>query len=47
MLKMIAPFEIGVCVEDLDVMIGFYQNVLGLKLVSEIDVPADKSSDAG
>ena len=47
MLKMIAPFEIGVCVEDLDVMIGFYQNVLGLKLVSEIDVPADKSCDAG
>ena len=47
MLKMVAPFEIGICVEDLDVMIGFYQNVLGLKLVSEIDVPADKSSDAG
>ena len=47
MLNMIAPFEIGICVEDLATMTPFYRDVLGFKLISEIDVPADKSSEAG
>ena len=47
MLNMIAPFEIGICVGDLATMIPFYRDVLGFKLISEIDVPADKSNDAG
>ena len=47
MLKMIAPFEMGICVDDLENMIAFYGNVLGFKLISKIDVPADKSNEAG
>ena len=47
MLKMIAPFEMGICVNDLEKMITFYGDVLGFKLISQIDVPADKSSEAG
>ena len=47
MLKMIAPFEMGICVNDLEKMIAFYGDVLGFKLISQIDVPADKSSEAG
>ena len=41
MLKMIAPFEMGICVNDLEKMIAFYGDVLGFKLISQIDVPAD------
>ena len=44
MLNMIAPFEMGICVNNLETMITFYRDVLGLRLISEIDVPADKSS---
>ena len=47
MLNMIAPFEMGICVNNLETMITFYRDVLGLRLISEIDVPADKSSEAG
>ena len=47
MLNMIAPFEMGICVNNLETMITFYRDVLGLKLISEIDVPVDKSSKAG
>lgn len=42
-----APLEVGICVEDLDTMIGFYQDVLDFKLISEIDVPPAKSREAG
>lgn len=47
MLNMSAPFEMGICVNSLETMITFYKDVLGFKLISEIDVPADKSSEAG
>ena len=47
MLKMIAPFEMGICVDDLENMIAFYGDVLGFQLISKIDVPADKSNEAG
>ena len=47
MLNMIAPFEMGICVNNLETMITFYRDVLGLTLISEIDVPSDKSSEAG
>ena len=47
MITQIAPFEMGVTVEDLDSMISFYRDVLGFTLISEIDVPGDKSLEAG
>ena len=47
MLKMIAPFEMGICVDDLEKMIAFYVDVLDFKLISRIDVPPEKSSEAG
>ena len=37
MLKMIAPFEMRICVDDLENMIAFYGDVLGFKLISKID----------
>jgi catechol 2,3-dioxygenase-like lactoylglutathione lyase family enzyme len=42
-MKMQAPLEIGIAVRDLAGMRKFYADVLGLKHVSEISVPPDKS----
>jgi len=47
MTTQIAPFEMGIAVKDLDTMIAFYRDVLGFTLISEIDVPGDKSLEAG
>ena len=47
MLNMIAPFEMGICVDNLDTMIAFYRDILGFELISEIDVLADRSTKAG
>ena len=45
-MKMSAPLEIGICVQDLDIMIGFYRDVLGLRYVSTFEVPPEKSAPA-
>jgi catechol 2,3-dioxygenase-like lactoylglutathione lyase family enzyme len=42
-MQMLAPLEIGIAVRDLAAMANFYANVLGCKLVSEVNVPAEKS----
>ena len=47
MRDQIAPIEVGICVDDLDRMIGFYRDVLGFDHISSIDVPPDKSGPSG
>jgi lactoylglutathione lyase len=42
-MNMLAPLEIGIAVRDLARMTKFYAEVLGCTLVSEVNVPADKS----
>ncbi len=39
----VAPFEFGVVAADIDAMLAFYVGVLGLAVLSDFDVPADKS----
>lgn len=46
-MDQISPIEIGICVEDMDVMMNFYRDVLGFDYISTFDVPADKSGPAG
>lgn len=41
-----APLEIGICVADLNGMVHFYRDVLGLVYISTYEVPADKSRPA-
>ena len=45
-MKMVAPLEIGICVDNLDGMIAFSRDVIGLEYVSTFDVPPDKSAQA-
>ena len=45
-MKMTAPIEIGICVQDLDAMVAFYRDVLGLDYISSFDVPPEKSAPA-
>ena len=47
MLNMTAPLEMGICIGDPERMIGFYQNVLGFELISDLKVPPEKSGPAG
>ena len=47
MLNMTAPLEMGICIGDPERMIGFYQNVLGFELISDLEVPPEKSGPAG
>ena len=47
MLNLKAPLEIGICVEDPEKMIGFYRDVMGFKLISDLMVPPEKSRPAG
>ena len=46
-MKSVAPFEIGLVVRDLDAMLPFYTGVLGLSVLSSIEVPAATSRSAG
>lgn len=46
-MRTVAPYEIGITVEDLDRELAFYTGVLGLRVVSEIDVPGERSARAG
>lgn len=46
-LKMLAPLEPGIVCLDLDRMLGFYTQVLGLKFVSDAEATAEMSTQFG
>ena len=46
-IKTISPLEVGICVNNLEQMISFYNEVLGFQLVSQIEVEAGKSKETG
>ncbi|MGV2861782.1 VOC family protein [Achromobacter sp. AGC39] len=46
-LHMTVPMEVGVCCRDLDALLAFYTDVVGLKLVNRVSVPADKARATG
>ena len=46
-MKMTAPLEIGIVVHDMEPMIDFYVNVIGLKVVGDHQAMAAKSSEVG
>lgn len=47
MIKIISPLEVGICVNHLKKMINFYRDILGFRLISEIEVGPAKSKEAG
>ena len=47
MIKIISPLEVGICVNNLEQMISFYNEVLGFQLISQIEVEAGKSKETG
>lgn len=46
-LKMTAPLEVACSVNDMDKMVKFYTEVLGLKVVSEASVPSEMTKKTG
>ncbi len=46
-MKTVAPYEMGITVGDLDGMIAFYTEVLGLTVVGDVEVPAERGRRAG
>lgn len=46
-LEMLAPLEPGIVCKDIDRMIAFYVDVIGLKLVSDAETPKDLSEQFG
>ncbi|WP_332609931.1 VOC family protein [Achromobacter sp. ESBL13] len=46
-LHMTVPMEVGICCRDLDALLAFYTDVVGLKLVNRVSVPADKARATG
>lgn len=46
-MKMVAPLEVGICVDNLPDMVAFYRDVLGAGYVTSNDVPAEKAEPAG
>lgn len=46
-LDMLAPLEIGLCVADLDAMADFYEKVVGLIRIGEVDLGGDTARRAG
>jgi len=46
-LDMTVPMEVGLCCADLDAMLAFYTDVVGLTLVNRVSVPADKARATG
>ena len=43
MIRLKAPLEMGICVESPETMIGFYRDVLGFEMISDLRVPAEKA----
>ncbi len=46
-MHMTVPMEVGICCRDLDAVLAFYTDVVGLKLVNRVSVPADKARATG
>lgn len=46
-MKTVAPFEIGLVVADVDRVLPFYRDVLGLVVIGDIEVPAERSRASG
>lgn len=46
-IQMAAPLEIGLCVSDMVASLAFYQDGLGLSLVSDLQVSEDKARASG
>ena len=46
-LQMTVPMEIGICCKDLDALLAFYTDVVGLTLVNRVSVPADMARATG
>lgn len=46
-MKMIAPMEIGICCNDLDKMRRFYEDILGLSFVGDLQVEASNAKRLG
>ncbi|HUW38510.1 MAG TPA: VOC family protein [Rhodocyclaceae bacterium] len=46
-MKALAPMEVGFAVADIDAVLPFYRDVLGLKVLSDVTAPADKSRQTG
>lgn len=46
-LHMTVPMEVGICCQDLNALLAFYTDVVGLTLVNRVSVPADKARATG
>lgn len=46
-MKVSAPFEPGLVVRDLETVVAFYRDVLGMTVVATNDVPSDITQAAG
>ena len=46
-MKMVTPLEIGIAVHDMEPMIDFYVNIIGLKMVADNHAVAARSSEVG
>ncbi|MFF7395247.1 VOC family protein [Achromobacter sp. NPDC008082] len=46
-LRMTVPMEVGICCQNLDALLAFYTDVVGLTLVNRVTVPADKARATG
>lgn len=46
-LSMTVPMEVGLCCKNLDALLAFYTDVVGLTLVNRVSVPAEKARATG
>ena len=45
-MRMAAPLEVGICCRNLEQLIAFYTDILGLTLINTVEVPAEKAAAA-
>ncbi len=46
-VKTVAPFEVGLVVADINRLLPFYRDVLGLDVIGDIEMPAERSRASG
>jgi lactoylglutathione lyase len=46
-MKTVAPFEVGLVVTDIDRLLPFYRDLLGLAVIGDVEVPAERSRPSG